>query len=38
MSRSEATTRTGTLRLTANGYFAQFSIGKKLCKGTLLRT
>jgi integrase len=28
----------GTLRLTASGYFAQFSIGAKKRKGTLLRT
>ncbi len=28
----------GTLRETPNGYFAQFSIGKKKRKGTLLRT
>ena len=40
MSRgvSDSPSHGGTLRLAPSGYFAQFSIGKKQRKGTLLRT
>ncbi len=37
-SKVAATENTGTLRWTGKGYFAQFSIGKKRRKGTLLRS